>query len=199
MTEVSPDFARARLGSSLGVLMAALFLSILWVLGFNALLRCILLHRRRRMDIQRAQSGIEKEDLEALPATVYHRGHPFRALDCPICLAEFMEGEKVRVLPECCHSFHADCIDTWLLSNASCPTCRHSLLCPLSKKPSGIPQPEESARMDVTGRNESVAANDVQFSQISGDDSTMAASSSLPSVKSTSDLESGNAVETRKA
>lgn len=150
------------------------------------------------MDVQRAQSGIDKKDLEALPATVYHTGHPLRALDCPICLAEFMEGEKLRVLPECCHSFHSDCIETWLVSNASCPTCRHSLLCALSKKPTGVPQPEESALMDVTERK-SVAANDVQIFQISGDYSTMAASSSLASVKSASDLESGNTVESRKA
>ena len=109
------------------------------------------------------------------------------------------EGEKVRVLPDCCHSFHLDCIDAWLLTNASCPSCRHSLLCAFSKKPSVVSQAEESSRMDVTERNESVAANGVQSFQISGDDLTMRASSSLASVKSASDLESGNVGETRKA
>lgn len=204
MTGATPDFANAGSGSSVRVVMAAVFLSILFLWGFNALLRCRLLYRRLVSEpspnrhVERAKTGIEKKDLEALPATVYHTGYPLRALDCPICLAEFMEGERVRVLPECCHTFHADCIDAWLLSNASCPSCRHFLLCALSKKQSGFCQPVESARMDVTERNESVAVNVLSF-QVSADDMTMTASSSLGSVKSASDLESGNAVETGKA
>jgi len=206
MTELTPDLANARFGSSLVIVIAALFLSILFVLGVKALLRCRFLYRRWRgasgppfdMDVERAQTGIKKKDLKALPVTVYRTGYPLGALDCPICLAEFMEGEKVRVLPECCHSFHADCIDAWLVSNASCPSCRHSLIYVLLKKPSGVARPEESARMDVTERNESVVANDIQSFHISEDDSTMAASSSLASVKSASELESGNVVETRK-
>lgn len=48
--------------------------------------------------------------------------------ECPICLGEYLEGEKVRVLPKCGHSFHAKCIDTWLESHSSCPNCRRSLL-----------------------------------------------------------------------
>ncbi|PNX78977.1 RING-H2 finger protein ATL72-like [Trifolium pratense] len=52
----------------------------------------------------------------------------FVGTDCPICLGEFMDGEKVRVLPNCNHGFHVECIDKWLLSHSSCPTCRQSLL-----------------------------------------------------------------------
>lgn len=43
---------------------------------------------------------------------------------CSVCLSEFMEGELVRVLPECLHAFHVSCIDMWLQSHASCPLCR---------------------------------------------------------------------------
>jgi hypothetical protein len=43
---------------------------------------------------------------------------------CPVCLADFADGEPVRVLPECMHYFHADCIDTWLHGSTSCPMCR---------------------------------------------------------------------------
>jgi E3 ubiquitin-protein ligase ATL10/75/76/77/78 len=207
MTGVTTDFANTRFGSSLVIIIAALLFSILCILGVNGVARCRLIYRRWRgaseasldMDVERPQIGIEKNDLKVFPTTVYRAGYPLGALDCPICLAEFMEGEKVRVLPDCCHSFHADCIDAWLVSNASCPSCRHSLLYVLLNKQSGVAQPEESAQMDVTERNESVAANHVQSFHISGDDSTMAASSSLAYVKSASDLESGNAVETRKA
>lgn len=199
-----PDVTNARFNASLAIVIAAFFC----VLGVNALLRCILLCRRWRVvsepshdvGVARAQTGIKNIDLKALPRTVYRTGFPLGALDCPICLTGFIEGEMVRVLPECCHSFHADCIDAWLVSNASCPSCRHSLLSVLLKKPSGITQPEESPRVNVAERNESVAANHVvQSSPVSGHDSTMAASSSLDSIKSASDLESGNAVETRRA
>uniref|UniRef100_A0A7N0T308 RING-type domain-containing protein n=1 Tax=Kalanchoe fedtschenkoi TaxID=63787 RepID=A0A7N0T308_KALFE len=43
---------------------------------------------------------------------------------CAVCLGEFEDGEMIRVLPECLHSFHAPCIDMWLYSHSSCPLCR---------------------------------------------------------------------------
>ncbi|KAI4372145.1 hypothetical protein MLD38_010417 [Melastoma candidum] len=45
---------------------------------------------------------------------------------CAICLAEFEDGEKVRVLAKCEHEFHSDCVERWWLSSASCPTCRRA-------------------------------------------------------------------------
>ncbi|KAJ8642993.1 hypothetical protein MRB53_004741 [Persea americana] len=47
--------------------------------------------------------------------------------DCAVCLNEFQEDEKLRLLPKCSHAFHIDCIDTWLQSNANCPLCRSSI------------------------------------------------------------------------
>lgn len=47
--------------------------------------------------------------------------------DCAVCLCEFSEQDELRLLPLCSHAFHIDCIDTWLLSNSSCPLCRGSL------------------------------------------------------------------------
>jgi hypothetical protein len=44
--------------------------------------------------------------------------------ECPICLSELADGERVRVLPACGHGFHAACVDGWLAARASCPTCR---------------------------------------------------------------------------
>ncbi|KAH7841591.1 hypothetical protein Vadar_031848 [Vaccinium darrowii] len=47
--------------------------------------------------------------------------------ECCICLGVFGDGEKVKVLPNCRHCFHSECVDKWLSSQASCPLCRSSL------------------------------------------------------------------------
>ncbi|XP_022744639.1 RING-H2 finger protein ATL33-like [Durio zibethinus] len=47
--------------------------------------------------------------------------------ECPICLSVFADGEEVRQLSGCKHSFHATCIDLWLNSHNNCPICRASV------------------------------------------------------------------------
>ncbi|XP_021715033.1 RING-H2 finger protein ATL52-like [Chenopodium quinoa] len=44
--------------------------------------------------------------------------------ECVVCLSVFEEGEDVRELVRCKHSFHAPCIDMWLYSHFDCPLCR---------------------------------------------------------------------------
>lgn len=46
---------------------------------------------------------------------------------CAVCLSEFENQDTLRMLPGCCHVFHPDCIDAWLVSNATCPICRSDL------------------------------------------------------------------------
>ncbi|CAI0446039.1 unnamed protein product [Linum tenue] len=47
--------------------------------------------------------------------------------DCAVCLSKFEPNDQLRLLPLCCHAFHSACIDTWLLSNQTCPLCRSPL------------------------------------------------------------------------
>ncbi|KAJ0985420.1 hypothetical protein J5N97_003776 [Dioscorea zingiberensis] len=75
-----------------------------------------------------AETGLKKRVIKRLPISPYGPDVGIPATECPICLGEFEDGEKVRVLPKCNHGFHVRCIDTWLSSHSSCPTCRHSLL-----------------------------------------------------------------------
>ncbi|KAL2502609.1 E3 ubiquitin-protein ligase [Forsythia ovata] len=43
---------------------------------------------------------------------------------CYICLAEYEEGDKIRILP-CHHEYHVSCIDKWLKEiHSVCPLCR---------------------------------------------------------------------------
>lgn len=44
---------------------------------------------------------------------------------CSICLCEYQPNEVLRTIPECNHYFHANCIDGWLKTNATCPLCRN--------------------------------------------------------------------------
>ncbi|CAL9216104.1 unnamed protein product [Arabidopsis halleri] len=73
-------------------------------------------------------SGLDQALIDALPVFLYKEikgtKEPF---DCAVCLCEFSEHDKLRLLPNCSHAFHIDCIDTWLLSNSTCPLCRGTL------------------------------------------------------------------------
>ncbi|QCD82248.1 RING-H2 finger protein ATL47 [Vigna unguiculata] len=73
-------------------------------------------------------SGLDQAFIDALPVFLYKDiiglKEPF---DCAVCLCQFSEQDMLRLLPLCNHAFHIDCIDTWLLSNSTCPLCRGSL------------------------------------------------------------------------
>ncbi|XP_073098652.1 RING-H2 finger protein ATL47-like isoform X2 [Elaeis guineensis] len=73
-------------------------------------------------------SGLDQAYIDALPVFLYKEivgaKEPF---DCAVCLSEFEANDKLRLLPICGHAFHISCIDTWLLSNSTCPLCRGAL------------------------------------------------------------------------
>ncbi|XP_011093487.1 uncharacterized RING finger protein C4G3.12c-like [Sesamum indicum] len=63
----------------------------------------------------------------------YHRkiknadSDPNDVQQCYICLSDYEEGDKLRVLP-CNHEYHVPCIDKWLKEvNRVCPLCRHNV------------------------------------------------------------------------
>ncbi|XP_044462476.1 RING-H2 finger protein ATL66-like [Mangifera indica] len=47
--------------------------------------------------------------------------------ECCICLGEFEDGDKLKILPKCRHFYHGECVDRWLSTQSSCPLCRNSL------------------------------------------------------------------------
>ncbi|KAG6403948.1 hypothetical protein SASPL_136182 [Salvia splendens] len=70
-------------------------------------------------------SGLDQSLIDALPLFYYKDiiglKEPF---NCAVCLSELSFLDKPKVLPNCSHAFHIHCIETWLLSNSTCPLCR---------------------------------------------------------------------------
>ncbi|CAL9768131.1 unnamed protein product [Musa acuminata subsp. burmannicoides] len=114
--------------TSMVIILAALLCALVFALGLNSIMRCTLRCGRRLAVEAAEQARLKKRALRRLPVAVYVSGADIPATDCPICLGDFADGETVRVLPECRHAFHVGCIDKWLASHSSCPTCRRSLL-----------------------------------------------------------------------
>ncbi|CAH9084644.1 unnamed protein product [Cuscuta epithymum] len=75
--------------------------------------------------------GLGQSMINRITVSRYNqRGEDGDCSNCCVCLSEFEEGERVRVLPKCNHAFHIHCIDTWLASHTNCPICRAPILVP---------------------------------------------------------------------
>ncbi|KAM3276858.1 hypothetical protein ACQJBY_044951 [Aegilops geniculata] len=120
------------------IILAALFFGLLLIIALNSLARCALRYvgrgaaaaageGRASARVACSGSGIKRRVLRSLPVEVYGSGEDIDDV-CAICLSEFVDGEKVRVLPLCAHGFHVRCVDAWLVSRGSCPTCRRPVV-----------------------------------------------------------------------
>ncbi|KAF3527141.1 hypothetical protein F2Q69_00049558 [Brassica cretica] len=81
----------------------------------------------RRVSPETERSSV----LDSLPvfkfSSVTRRSSASNSSDCAVCLSKFEPDDQLRLLPLCCHAFHSDCIDIWLVSNQTCPLCRSPL------------------------------------------------------------------------
>lgn len=126
------------------VTLGALLCALISVVGLIAVARCAWL-RRRAPGQRSANKGLKKKILQSLPKYTYDssiagaRNGGAAASDCAICLAEYVDGDEIRVLPQCGHGFHVHCIDTWLGSHSSCPSCRQILVVARCQKCGELP------------------------------------------------------------
>ncbi|XP_010556018.1 PREDICTED: RING-H2 finger protein ATL78 [Tarenaya hassleriana] len=117
----------------LSVLLCALVCS----LGLNSIIKCALRcsnlvssEASGNQAVRLANTGVKRKALKSFQTVNYSTELKLPGLDteCAICLSEFAPRERVKLLPKCNHGFHVRCIDKWLGSHSSCPTCRHCLI-----------------------------------------------------------------------
>ncbi|KAI4296864.1 hypothetical protein L6164_036784 [Bauhinia variegata] len=142
------DEAGDSLGLGVKVMLAsafALFAIVLLVIIFHFYIRSRLRYEQRRrrelvfqittqispIDVGSVElspnSGLDPVVIDSLPKLLYKNSEQFRqgeVMECSICLGAILEDTTIRVLPNCKHVFHVDCVDTWFGSNTTCPICR---------------------------------------------------------------------------
>ncbi|XP_073152075.1 RING-H2 finger protein ATL1-like [Henckelia pumila] len=71
--------------------------------------------------------GFHNLHVNFVTSFIYKKDEGDDDMSCAVCLCVFEEGEEIRQLPNCKHSFHATCIDLWLYSHMDCPLCRSTV------------------------------------------------------------------------
>lgn len=82
-------------------------------------------HRRREEETPALRGGLDPSVLKTIPVIAFGAKEVKEEVECSVCLSLVCEGEKGKVLPQCNHWFHGDCIDMWFQSHSTCPLCRN--------------------------------------------------------------------------
>ncbi|CAA7040596.1 unnamed protein product [Microthlaspi erraticum] len=86
---------------------------------------------RARSDTTEAR-GVDEAIVKSFPTFLYSEVKERRigtgGAECVVCLCEFEDDETLRLMPNCCHVFHADCVSVWLRNHSTCPLCRVDLV-----------------------------------------------------------------------
>ncbi|MCO5550952.1 hypothetical protein L7F22_004447 [Adiantum nelumboides] len=117
-------------------------------------------------------TGLSKAAIASLPTftytepTIVDTNPSQRASfsECAVCLSDFQENEKGRMLPACKHIFHIECIDMWFYSHSTCPLCRVMVMPTINNTSSLVPSllATHEQRLE-RGQIQAVAANDIHI------------------------------------
>jgi len=140
---------RTASGVEIEVNMAEMFEHMRHDPGFAAFLRS---QCQDKPDKRTPQSIVER-----LPCRTSAGGPGEK--ECTVCLAQFEQGDRVRMLP-CRHEFHAGCIDRWLLDeNRTCPCCRADVCA----APPPLSLPADLNALSVRELKDILASRDIDY------------------------------------
>ncbi|XP_055344852.1 E3 ubiquitin-protein ligase RNF13-like [Paramacrobiotus metropolitanus] len=116
---ITPDYPVISLNAIL--LPFAIVVGICFFVLTMVLVAKYVRDRRRRQ-----RHRLPKSQLKKIAIKKFKKGEGNDV--CAICLDEFEEGDKMRVLP-CHHQYHCKCVDPWLLNNKRvCPVCKRKVI-----------------------------------------------------------------------
>ncbi|QCD76827.1 E3 ubiquitin-protein ligase ATL41-like [Vigna unguiculata] len=77
--------------------------------------------------VEARNPGLQTSIIASLPKLLFNQTEQFKqgeVIECSVCLATVTKDAIIRVLPNCKHIFHVDCVDKWFNCNSTCPICR---------------------------------------------------------------------------
>ncbi|CAK9176564.1 unnamed protein product [Ilex paraguariensis] len=127
------------------------------------------------------KTGLDPIVIDSLPIFAFNQTNgedEVEAIECSVCLSMLEDGEMARPLPNCNHTFHAECINKWLSSHSTCPVCRTEAQPRLSPEPrepaAGIPPPTAPPLDRVNSAMEGTSEGAAQsLAKVSGSNSRL--------------------------
>ncbi|KAK6644567.1 hypothetical protein RUM43_000834 [Polyplax serrata] len=105
--------------SQLLIIFSVLVAFCIFVIIFFLIVKYFKDRRRQR------RYCLPKSSLNKITIHKFKKNDPYEI--CAICLEEYVENDKLRVLP-CSHAYHSKCIDPWLTkSRRVCPVCKRKV------------------------------------------------------------------------
>lgn len=103
------------------------------------------------INIEPPKTGLDPSVISSLPIFMFSANSEMGSNnhhECSVCLSMLEDGEMARTLPNCKHTFHAECIDKWFSSQSTCPICRTEA----EPRPRLVPEPREGVSGDGAAR-----------------------------------------------
>jgi len=119
--------------SSIGVIIGTIIATLILLFLFIMLIGRFTNSLRAEASKCENAKGINPQLLKTFPILLYStiinnlKEGDEGPLQCAVCLGDYINNDKLRLLPQCNHVFHPPCIDAWLSSHVTCPVCRTNL------------------------------------------------------------------------